>query len=102
MALYRFRVSFEDYDDVVREIDIKSYQAETDRINTEANKLKQIGNAGPIVTPEQVQPLIRQTIAEMQRRVPPADISVPHASDDALERMNHNVNPEPEPANGNA
>ena len=26
MAVYRFKVSFEDYDDVVREIDIKSTQ----------------------------------------------------------------------------
>ena len=26
MALYRFRVTFEDYDDVVREIDVKSNQ----------------------------------------------------------------------------
>ena len=26
MAIYRFRVTFEDYDDVVREIDIKSTQ----------------------------------------------------------------------------
>jgi hypothetical protein len=26
MALYRFRITFEDYDDVTREIDIKSNQ----------------------------------------------------------------------------
>jgi hypothetical protein len=30
MALYRFRVTFEDYDDVVREVDIKSTQTFTD------------------------------------------------------------------------
>jgi hypothetical protein len=41
-----------------RDIDIRAYDAESKRITA-------IGNSGPAISPEQIQPLIRQTLIEM-------------------------------------
>jgi hypothetical protein len=54
------------------ETNIKAFDAETKR-------LQAIGNAGPIVTPQQAQPLIGETVGEMVQGGAPATFGMPQA-----------------------
>jgi hypothetical protein len=49
-----------------RDIDIRAYDAESKRITA-------IGNSGPAISPDQIQPLIKQTLIEMLIGVSPED-----------------------------
>lgn len=72
-----------------RETDIRAYEAETKRKTGESDVLKNIGNAGPIITAEQVQGIARRTIAEMMMRTPDPDPSaVPEMPQGMMDHLN--------------
>ncbi|MGN6567074.1 MAG: hypothetical protein ACTHJ0_03925, partial [Flavipsychrobacter sp.] len=60
---------------------IRAFEASVKAFEADSERLKVIGNAGPIVTAEQEQPLIAETLAgmEQQPRAPSFQAPVPTA-----------------------
>lgn len=69
--------------DRTAEINIKAFEASTKAFDSMTKRLQAIGNAGPIVTAEQEQPLIASTLGGMQQQPTPAPMQQPQAPQQA-------------------